>query len=416
MDIVETYLDKDHLFYDYGTKRFDGIHPFDESKVGVSFYDQFFTNPDYMRDVKNLRYEIDYITPKEYFEECAKFFNTSLDRQLDQIKVQTDVLDHLRQVLYVYKRTFPIGYLNYTTNQQEGRHRWYAVGSLLGWNKKFPVMKVYWADEDRAQEEKYFQEEQAFSLFKETVDSFVKRHKDDGYTNIDDVLWDLNTYLDNEYDNAGAELVSSQDVIRSKWKNFEYDIPVYKFDIEIPLQSDIELDLDDLDLDDLENDVLRESYTKVNDKVLVLYDDSKTDPDLLKELLTCLQTFKTRIPCKRDNCGPINWRCYDHLVECGFDPSSIKMVRGSFKVDTLNYVDTRDLYDSEKKEYKRLYPVHSKDNLISFIKGYLNEDEFYNVPHYWLTFNDDIIIDAAYKMFKPYVVNKPISEENYIPN
>ena len=49
------YLDSEQKFYDYRTKDFDGKNPFDETKTGVSFYNQFFTDPDYMEEYKNLK-------------------------------------------------------------------------------------------------------------------------------------------------------------------------------------------------------------------------------------------------------------------------------------------------------------------------------------------------------------------------
>ena len=52
------YLDSEQKFYDYRTKDFDGKNPFDETKTGVSFYNQFFTDPDYMQEYKNLKHSI----------------------------------------------------------------------------------------------------------------------------------------------------------------------------------------------------------------------------------------------------------------------------------------------------------------------------------------------------------------------
>ena len=71
------YLDSEQKFYDYKTKDFDGKNPFDETKTGVSFYNQFFTDPDYMEEYKNLKHSIVQMTPNEYFQECAKIFNST---------------------------------------------------------------------------------------------------------------------------------------------------------------------------------------------------------------------------------------------------------------------------------------------------------------------------------------------------
>ena len=59
------YLDAEQKFYDYGTKTFDGINPFDVKKTGVSFYNQFLSDPDYMEDYKNLKHKIVELSPKQ---------------------------------------------------------------------------------------------------------------------------------------------------------------------------------------------------------------------------------------------------------------------------------------------------------------------------------------------------------------
>ena len=58
MFLFENYLDKDGKFFNYNTKNFDGINPFDTSKSELSFYTQFLTDPDYMKDTKNLSHNI----------------------------------------------------------------------------------------------------------------------------------------------------------------------------------------------------------------------------------------------------------------------------------------------------------------------------------------------------------------------
>ena len=126
------YLDKEEKFYDYRTKEFNGSDPFDVTKTGVSFYNQFFTDPDYMEEYKNLKYKIVNMSPNEYFEECAEIFNSSKQSQIHQTGLDTKVLNHLKEVLLKYKKTFPITFLNYAEETQEGRHRMYIVGELLG--------------------------------------------------------------------------------------------------------------------------------------------------------------------------------------------------------------------------------------------------------------------------------------------
>lgn len=143
------YLDSEQKFYDYRTKDFDGKNPFDETKTGVSFYNQFFTDPDYMEEYKNLKHSIVQMTPKEYFQECAKIFNSTYQNQVSQTKADKQNIEHLKDVLLRWKKTFPITFLNYADNSQEGRHRMFVVGELLGWDTKFPVMIVEHADKEK---------------------------------------------------------------------------------------------------------------------------------------------------------------------------------------------------------------------------------------------------------------------------
>lgn len=140
----EGYLDSNQQFYDYGTKAFNGRDPFDITRGESSFVRQLLNDPDYMAEYKNLKSEIIQMTPKEYFESCAKIFDSSFNAQVSQIKNDVATLDKLRKVLTVYGRTFPITYLNYAERGQEGRHRMYVVGEMLGWDKKFPVLVINW--------------------------------------------------------------------------------------------------------------------------------------------------------------------------------------------------------------------------------------------------------------------------------
>lgn len=185
------YLDADQKFYDYGTKIFDGSNPFDVRKTGVSFYNQFFTDPDYMEEYKNLKHKIIELSPKEYFRECAKIFNSTYENQINQTKADKQTLAHLKEVLQKYKKTFPITFLNYAENSQEGRHRMYVVGELLGWDKKFPVMIVEHADE------------QKYKIEKETSEKALKQ---DIIYNIEKAIDSVNSFDCEDLDEFKTEL------------------------------------------------------------------------------------------------------------------------------------------------------------------------------------------------------------------
>ena len=152
-DLNEAYLDDNQEFWDYHTKMFDGRNPFDTTKGESPFVKQLLGDPDYMADYKNLTSEIVQMTPREYFEGCAEIFDSSVDAQINQIKDDKTILTKLQKVLNVYRRTFPITYLNYAERGQEGRHRMYVVGEMLGWDKKFPVLVINWYNQELADKE-----------------------------------------------------------------------------------------------------------------------------------------------------------------------------------------------------------------------------------------------------------------------
>lgn len=151
--ILEDYLDAEEKFFDYKTSSVTGKIVFDTTKTGMSYYDELLTNPEYMRKRKNLVGEIVYMTPTEYFKGCAEIFNSTVERQISQTRADKSTFDHLMTVLTRHKKMFPIGFLNYAQNGQEGRHRMLAAAEYAGWETKQPVLVINWADEARHKRE-----------------------------------------------------------------------------------------------------------------------------------------------------------------------------------------------------------------------------------------------------------------------
>lgn len=145
------YLDPEEKFYDYRTKDVEGEDIFDTNKSEMSYYTQFLqdSNKDYLAKEKNLKGDIVYMSPKEYFENCAKIFGTSTQKQIDEVSWDKNTFNHLKEVIFKYKKRFPITMLNLAERQQEGRHRMYFAGETFGWDKKFPVLVVTYVDEER---------------------------------------------------------------------------------------------------------------------------------------------------------------------------------------------------------------------------------------------------------------------------
>lgn len=146
----EAYLDENEEFYDYGTRPLTDEIVFDTSTTGVSDYNEFLHNPKFMEKHYNMKSEIVYMTPMEYFEGCAEIFGDTAEKEVSDTKKDVSTFNHIMTVLKKYKRTLPIGYINYATRNQEGRHRMLAAAMYSGWDVKQPVLLVTWYDEGRA--------------------------------------------------------------------------------------------------------------------------------------------------------------------------------------------------------------------------------------------------------------------------
>lgn len=125
-------------------------HVFNEHDTKTSYYNDFLTADGlkYMQDQKNRTGEIVYMSPDEYFRECAsKIFNVSQQYLEDSRSNNTDTIIEYTSAM---KRgdVFPLPYINYADVAQEGLHRMMAAGDAFGWNTKFPVLVVTVYDED----------------------------------------------------------------------------------------------------------------------------------------------------------------------------------------------------------------------------------------------------------------------------
>ncbi len=134
----------DDYNYDYQTGDVVGENIFDVTKTGMSKYNNFLNEQDkkYMEESKGLVGEIKQISPKEYFEESAKIFNSTFEKQKSGIASEKSRINMLKEVIQTKKKQFPMPFLNYAEKSQEGRHRMYVAGELFGWDKKFPVLVV----------------------------------------------------------------------------------------------------------------------------------------------------------------------------------------------------------------------------------------------------------------------------------
>lgn len=138
------------LNYDLGTGSVSGTDIFDISTTGMSYYDKFLPSNEQTSDERIGK--IVYMTPQQYYEECAKniFKNSSVKSLIQQRGVyDKDIIEYLEKVILQKKKKFPITVLDYSSKAQEGLHRMYTAGELFGWDDtKYPVLVVDWKDKE----------------------------------------------------------------------------------------------------------------------------------------------------------------------------------------------------------------------------------------------------------------------------
>ena len=243
LNLKEDYLDSNKQFWDYHTKVFDGKNPFD-SRVGESpFLKQLLNDPDYMAEYKNLEAEIVQMTPREYFEGCAKIFDSTVDSQINQIKYDTKILEHLKQVLNVYRRTFPITYLNFAQEGQEGRHRMYLVGEMLGWDKKFPVLVINWHNKEIASREAAKKEEERKTAISDNIVWAVDYVKNFYVDTVEEFEKELKNALGRKFSDNDIKTEVKFDELFVTVRDVTKKFDLYQLNID---ELDYELDIDDL--------------------------------------------------------------------------------------------------------------------------------------------------------------------------
>ena len=274
VSINEASIDPDGKYTDFGTGKVTSDNIFDD-KTHISFYDTFFTDPKYMAEKENLKGHIEMMSPKEYYEECAnKIFNCSFESLVNGRKRDTVVNDEIKEIIVRYKRQVFLPYLNYANKNQEGLHRMLVAAELFGWDHKFPVLIIEWADEELAQQRKKAKEEDRirkyirdavdsslhynydkieefeeeckaqvdykFDFIEEPVKSFSVKHNNDGYTEVEvnNVVYQFDT----DKINVKPSSYHSDDTDELEWDDL---------DIELDDLPDEEIeDLNNLDIDE----------------------------------------------------------------------------------------------------------------------------------------------------------------------
>lgn len=117
---------------DYNTQDISNNSYIDVTKQEMPYYQDYLDNPKKANEYNKTTSQIVEMSPREYFEECVKIFNSTFDKQYRQIELDKETIEHLKNVILKFKKKFPIVVLNYDYNTQEGRHRMFTLGELFG--------------------------------------------------------------------------------------------------------------------------------------------------------------------------------------------------------------------------------------------------------------------------------------------
>ena len=226
------------------------------NSTGVSYYDNFLNSSDlkYMENAKNRTGEVVYMSPNEYYTECAdSVFHVPVSNLISQRNGDADSINYLSSIIDSGKQ-FDLPYINYADAGQEGLHRMMVLGDAFGWNTKFPVLIVDYFDE-RAE----IVHEAKVALHKAVTEALEYKYDADDLVNdfLSEVQYELDRRAD-EYEETNYTAVvthTSTDTIYLSLKGFESDFKedIDKEDIQIRTESDKSLDFDDDLLDDLDD-------------------------------------------------------------------------------------------------------------------------------------------------------------------
>ena len=232
---------REEEFFDYRTAPVNGKDVVDLHRTGMSFYDDFLSGDQktlqYLKDKKNLSGEVVMMSPDEYFQACSDYGFPNSHPSVENLKQDrardVKILDHLKQVLTVYKHKFPMPMLNKADKGQEGLHRMMVIGDMFGWDHKVPVLVVDWADKQRA-----FEEAKRKRI--EKIEYRIRRAVHDTlyykFNNIDELREQLQWELDKQFDSDDDVSTPVQFELTSDEQNNEFIVTIgsatYSFDYE----------------------------------------------------------------------------------------------------------------------------------------------------------------------------------------
>ena len=166
------------------------------------------------------------------------------------------------KLIKIYKKRFPLPYINLAAHAQEGLHRMMVVGDIIGWNTEVPVLVVDYLDKQLAfeQEKKERIQRIEYNIRKAVKDALMYK-----FTNIEElkeqIQWNLDKQFEFNSDGISVPVTfefTSNDqehcfVVSIGAASYEFDYE----DVQFIDELDDELELDDLDLEASEDFLVR---------------------------------------------------------------------------------------------------------------------------------------------------------------
>lgn len=250
--IVEDYLDDENKFWNYNTRPIDGDNIFDPY-VGESSYARDMIKLAGSRKVDKEGHYAGYVdmSPREYFDACAKGFGIPAKDQINTVSNDKGVIQTLNTILDKYKVRFPVAYLDYSFNNfsQEGRHRMYVAGERVGWDKKFPVLVIYTtAKGDKARYEE---------RITRYISKALSKAEQYTYSNFDEIKEQFMYDIEDLLSNPKVEFNETADtyIFIVNGVAYEEEKDSFKFYNEEDETNINDMEVEDfLDLDDLSDD------------------------------------------------------------------------------------------------------------------------------------------------------------------
>ena len=211
---------------------------------------------DYMRKAKNLKGEIVYMTPQEYFELCAKycFSNSSVEKLKAQRRRDKDTIEWMTNQIQTGKK-LPLPYVNITGENyagQEGLHRMYVCGELYGWNnEEFPVLVIDYADKERAIRDKKAEEQ---NKARDILNKLIENVLSYNYSNEEEVLSELDYEIEELKEERDINITYTQTGSKIILQCGEVTNYINLNEIEYSEREDSNIDLNDIDIDDIDLD------------------------------------------------------------------------------------------------------------------------------------------------------------------